>query len=146
MKRKLTSLFSVLLLVLALCSCNDQVRQAARAADTIAKSVDQMIDLKRQLAQQQKITSNEELALTNALLKANTADRAFVDGLKKINGAPTAADKSKLAPLFSAFSAAINDIDSGVLGVQSADAKSNLTTILNTIKASLAIISSFVGA
>ena len=146
MKHKLSALGSLLVLVLALSSCDDAVGKSAKAADAIAKSIDQMIDMKRQLAQQQKITSNEELALTNALLKANTADKAFVDGLKKINGTPTAADKSNLAPLFSAFSAAINDIDSGVLGVPSSDAKSNLTTILNTIKASLGIISSFVSS
>jgi len=144
MKHKLSAPGSVLILMLVLSSCDDQVRQAARAADTIAKSIDQMIDLKRQLAQQQKITTSEELALTNALLKANTADKAFVDGLKKINGTPTAADKSNLGPLFSAFSIAINDIDAGVLGVKSSDAKTNLTVILNSIKASLGIISSFV--
>src|SRR5947209_171215 len=125
---------SALILVLALCSCDDQVRQAARAADTIAKSIDQMIDLKRQLGQQQKITSSEELALTSALLKANTADGAFVDGLKKINATATATDKSDLGSLFEAFSAAINDIDVGVLEVKSSDARRNLTTILNTIK------------
>jgi hypothetical protein len=146
MKYKPSALGSLLVLVLALSSCDDPIGKSAKAADAIAKSIDQMIDMKRALAQQQKITSTEELALTNALLKANTADKAFVDGLKKINGAPTAADKSNLATLFSAFSAAINDIDSGVLGVTSPDAKSNLTSILSTIKASLGIISSFVSS
>jgi hypothetical protein len=146
MKHSMIASGSVLVLALALCSCDDQVRQSARAADTIAKSIEQMIDLKRQLGQQQKITPSEELALTSALLKANTADKAFVDGLKKINGTATVTDKSNLGPLLSAFSAAINDIDAGVLEVTSSDAKSNLTTILNTIKASLGIISSFVSS
>ena len=141
-----------LVLVLALSSLSfkcgggqntdDPVRKAAKAADTIAGSITEMIKLKRQLAQQKTITPDEELALTNALLKANTADKAFLAATKQVKGAPTAADKSNLATLFSAVSAAVNEIDADVLGVKNPDAKTKLTTILNSIKASLAVISS----
>src|SRR5262245_36031555 len=81
---------------------DDQVRKAAKAADTIAGSIGEMIKLKRQLAQQKTITPEEELALTNALLKANTADKAFLAATKQLKGTPTAAEKSNLATLFSA--------------------------------------------
>jgi len=150
MRHKVTIVGLVLVLALSSLSfkcdgnSSDPVRKSARAADTIAGSITEMIKVKRQLAQQQKIAPDEELALTNALLKANTADKAFVDAIKKIKGTPAPSDKSNLATLFSAVSAAVNDIDAGVLGVKNPDSKSKLTTILNTIKASLGIISSFV--
>ena len=142
-----------LVLVLALASMSfkcgsgqpgtdDPVRKAAKAADTIAGSINEMIKLKRQLAQQKTITPEEELALTNALLKANTADKAFLAAVKQVKGTPTAADKSNLATLFSAVSAAVNEVDADVLGVKNPDSKSKLTTILNTIKASLSVIAS----
>jgi hypothetical protein len=121
---------------------DDPVRKAAKAADTIAGSITEMIKLKRQLAQQKTITPDEELALTNALLKANTADKAFLAATKQLKGTPTAADKSNLATLFSTVSAAVNEIDADVLGVKNPDSRTKLTTILNTIKASLAVISS----
>ena len=121
---------------------DDPVRKAAKAADTIAGSIGEMIKVKRQLAQQKTITPEEELALTNALLKANTADKAFLAATKQVKGTPTAADKSNLATLFSAVSAAVNEIDADVLGVKNPDAKTKLTTILNSIKASLSVISS----
>ena len=120
---------------------DDPVRKAAKAADTIAGSINEMIKVKRQLAQQKTIAPGEELALTNALLKANTADKAFLAATKQLNGTPTAADKSNLGTLFAAVSASVNELDAGVLGVKNPDAKTKLTTILNTIKASLAVIS-----
>ena len=123
-------------------SQDDPVRKAAKAADTIAGSITEMIKVKRQLAQQKTITADEELALTNALLKANTADKAFLAATKQLKGAPTADQKSNLATLFSAVSAAVNEVDADVLGVKNPDAKTKLTTILNSIKASLAVISS----
>ena len=121
---------------------DDPVRKAAKAADAIAGSITEMIKVKRQLAQQKTITSEEELALTNALLKANTADKAFLAATKQLKGTPTGDQKSNLKTLFSAVSAAVNEVDAGVLGVKNPEAKTKLTTILNTIKASLAVISS----
>src|SRR5262245_32694640 len=123
---------------------DDPVRKAARAADAIAGSINEMIKVKRQLAQQKTITADEELALTNALLKANTADKSFLAAVKQVKGTPTEAQKSNLATVFSAVSASVNEIDAGVLGVKNADAKAKLTTILNTIKTSLGVISSLV--
>ena len=125
-------------------STDDAVRKAARAADTIAGSISEMIKVKRQLAEQKTITPEEELALTNALLKANTADKAFLAATKQVKGTPTQTEKSNLATLFSAISSAVNEIDTDVLGVKNPDAKTKLTTILNSIKASLGVISSLV--
>src|SRR4051812_41365256 len=85
----------------------DPVRRAAKAADTIAGSINEMIKIKRQLAQEGKIKPAEELILTNALLKANTGDKAFLAAIKQVKGTPTQADKTNLATLFSAVSSAV---------------------------------------
>lgn len=122
----------------------DPVRKAAKAADTIAGSINEMIKIKRQLAQEGKIKPAEELVLTNALLKANTGDKAFLAAIKQVKGTPSAADKTNLATLFSAVSSAVNEVDAGVIGVSDPDAKNKLNVILNTVKASLTIIASLV--
>ena len=122
----------------------DPIRRAAKAADTIASSITELIKIKRQLAQEGKIKPPEELALTNALLKANTADKAFLAAIKQLKSNPSQSDKANLATLFSTVSAAVNEVDAGVLGVSDTDAKNKLNVILNTVKASLAIISSVV--
>jgi hypothetical protein len=144
MRNKLPRVSLILVLIVALSSCSDEaVKNAAQTAGGIAESIKQMIDVKRQLGQQNKITKEEELALTNALLQANTADKAFVAGLKKIAGPPTAQDKSNLRPLLDAFAAAIANIDARVVGVKNADAQKNLATIMATIKASIGILQTF---
>jgi hypothetical protein len=147
MKRKLAWLSLIMVLTLVLSSCTDpEVKKQAETAGAIAESIKQMIDIKRQLGQQNKITKEEELGLTNALLMANGADKAYVAGLKKIAGTATAQDKSNLKPLLDAFSAAITTIDAGVVGVKNADAQKNLATIMATIKASVAILQTFVNS
>lgn len=117
-------------------------RGAAKAADDIAISINTMIRIKRSLAQQGTITPAEELALTNALLKLNTADKALVAKIKTLKSEAQAnADKPTLCALFSTVTSALSELNnSGVLPVSNANAKSQLTTIINALNASVAII------
>ena len=117
-------------------------RPAAKAADDIAISINTMIKTKRALAQQGAITPAEELALTNALLKLNTADKALVNQIKTVKNATDAsAQKPNLCSLFATVTSALSDLsNSGVLPISNASAKTQLTTIINALNASVAII------
>ena len=123
----------------------EPARNAARASDAIAKSIGEMIKVKRQLAQQGKITAAEELALTQTLLRVNTADKALVNRLKSLNSAPDAATKADLVRMFGEVTTALNELNTtGLLGVRDEDARNRLTTIFNTITASVQIIRTFI--
>ena len=123
----------------------EPVRNAARASDTIAKSIGEMITVKRQLAQQGKLTPAEELALTQALLRVNTADKVLVKRLKSLNAAPDATTKAELVKLFGEVTTALNDLNSNaLLGVKGEEARNKLTVIFNTISASAGIIQAFI--
>jgi hypothetical protein len=149
--RKLTTVGLVLALSLASLSfkCGgtgptgqpEPLRNAARAADSIAGSIKEMITLKRELAQQKKISDAEDLKLTQMLLRLNTADKVLVNRLKSMNSAPDATGKAQLLAMFNELSAALDDANTnGVLGLQNTDARNRLSVIINTIRASLQII------
>ncbi|HJQ31513.1 MAG TPA: hypothetical protein VJ866_05025 [Pyrinomonadaceae bacterium] len=126
---------------------NDPVRTAARAADAIAKSVGEMNNVKRELARQGKISSAEELKLTQQLLRLNTADKAVVNRLNAMHSAPSTADRSQFMSLFSELTSALDDLDrTGVVSLGDADARARLATIITTIRSSVAIIQSFIDA
>lgn len=117
-------------------------RPAAKAADDIAAGISTAIKIKRRLAQEGTITPAEELALTNSLLRLNTADKALVNQIKTIKSATDAnAQKPNLCSLFSTVTSALSDLNTtGVLPLTNGGAKSQLTTILNALNASAAII------
>jgi hypothetical protein len=122
----------------------EPLRNAARAADAIAKSIGEMTTVKRDMASQKKITPAEELKLTQALLRLNTADKTLVTRLKSLNSAPDATTQSQLFSMFNEVTAALDDLNNnGVLGVQNPDSRARLTTIINSIKASVQIIQAF---
>ncbi|HWW75599.1 MAG TPA: hypothetical protein VNZ44_09390 [Pyrinomonadaceae bacterium] len=126
---------------------SNPVRTASRAADAIAKSIGEMNKVKRELARQGKISSAEELKLTQQLLKLNTADKAVVNRLKAMNAAPTSAERPQLMSLFNELTTALDDLDrTGVVSLGDADARARLATIITTIRSSVAIIQTFVGA
>jgi hypothetical protein len=140
-RRRITA--ASLILVLALLSLSfkcggsqptDQVRQAAKAADDIAAALKGMTQAKRDLLSSGIITKDESNKLTQLLLKVEEADRAFKDHVKQVKQFD-ATNKSDLAKLCAIVTSAIDDLNSsGVLGVQNADAKSKLSTFINTIK------------
>jgi hypothetical protein len=117
-------------------------RPAAKAADDIAIGISTAIKIKRKLAQEGTITPAEELALTNSLLRLNTADKALVNQIQTIKSATDAdAQKPNLCALFSTVTSALSDLNTtGVLPLANGGAKSQLTTILNALNASAAII------
>jgi hypothetical protein len=117
-------------------------RPAAKAADDIAISINTAIKIKRRLAQEGTITPAEELALTNGLLKLNTADKALVAKIKTVKSAgDVTANKPTLCSMFSTVTNALNDLNnSGVLPLTNSSAKTQLTTIITALNASAAII------
>jgi hypothetical protein len=127
------------------CADTDPRCAAARAADTVAKSIGELNNVKRELASQGKISSAEELKLTQQLLKLNTADKALVNRLKAMGSTPSADSQSQIASLFNEFTAALDDLNTnGILTLGSEDARNRLTVIITAIKASVPIIQTFV--
>ena len=108
--RRITTVSLILALALASLSfkCNstgptgqpEPLRNAASAADAVGKSIGEMITLKRDLANQHKITSAEELKLTQALFRINTADKVLVKRLKSMNSMPDANGRAQLVSMF----------------------------------------------
>ena len=121
-------------------------RPAAKAADDLAGGINTMIKVKRELAQKGSITPAEERALTNSLLKVNTADKLFVKQVKAVKNATDAStSKPNVCTLFAAVTSALSDLNNtGVLPIADAGAKARLTTLLNALNASAAIIASTV--
>ena len=155
--RRITTVSLILALALASLSfkCNstgptgqpEPLRNAASAADAVGKSIGEMITLKRDLANQHKITSAEELKLTQALFRINTADKVLVKRLKSMNSMPDANGRAQLVSMFGEVTSALNDLNNnGVLGIQNPDARSHLSVIINSINASIQIIQTFVQA
>ena len=126
------------------CADNSPLCNSARAADAIAKSIGEATTVKRELAKQGKISSAEELKLTQQLLRLNTADKVFVRRLNALNAAPDAATRQQLTGLFNEVTAALDDLNTnGVLGIQDQGARDRLTAIITAIRASVQIIQPF---
>lgn len=148
-KAVLTGLLLLLVFTsLSFKGCNDSglsdpYRKAAKAADDIAASLNTMTKIKRDLGTSGKLSPDRERALTDLLLKANTADKAFVRQIKALKANPDPATKATLCTLFSTVSSALTDLNNnGILPIDNADSKSKLTTVFNTITAASGIIAS----
>ena len=123
-------------------SLSDPYRKAAKASDDIAAALNTMTKMKRDLGTSGKLSRDREVALTNLLQKANTADRALVNEIKKLKADPNPPTKASLCALFNTVSSALTDLNNnGILPVEDADAKSKLTTVFGTITAATAVIS-----
>jgi hypothetical protein len=155
--RRITAVGLVLLLSLASTAfkcggsepdgTTNPLRNAARAADAIAKSIGEMNNVKRELARQGTISSAEELKLTQQLLRLNTADKALVTRLKSMNSAPDTAGRAQLLSMFNELTAALDDLNSnGVLALSNEGARTRLSTIIATIRSSVQIIQAFADA
>lgn len=119
----------------------DQRRKYAKAADNIAGGINTMIKVKRDFAQNGRISADEERRLTELLLRANEATTAFNNRVRTVT-VIDASNSAELGNLFASVTSAIAELNSsGVLGVQNADAKSKLSSIIATINAAMAIIS-----
>ncbi len=119
----------------------DPIRKAAKASDDIAAALNTMTKVKRELGTSGKLSRDREAALTTLLQKANTADRAFLNEIKKLKADPNPATKANLCSLFNTASSALTELNTnGILTIEDADAKSKLTTVFSTITAALPII------
>ena len=120
---------------------SDPYRKAAKASDDISASLTTMIKIKRDLGTSGKLSHDREVALTNLLQKANDADRAFNNEIKKLKADPNPATKATLCTLFNTVSSALTDLNnSGILPIEDAGAKSKLVTVFSTITAASTII------
>ena len=118
----------------------DAKRKYAKAADDIAAAISAMIDAKRKLAQQGRISADEERKLTQLLTVANEADITFNNRLKATTTLD-ASNRADLVNLLSQVTSAINDLNSsGVLKIGNADAQKRLTQFISTINAALNIL------
>jgi hypothetical protein len=122
-------------------------RKAVLAADDIATGISKMIDLKRKLATDKKISAAEESTITDLLLKANTADKVFVTQIKALRAAgtlPDAGAKANLATLFAEVTSALNELNSkGLLPLGNEGAKGQLAKVLAAATAAAQIIEAF---
>lgn len=147
--------FVALLLLLALTGlsfkCNsgggggggvpDPYRNAAKAADDIAAGLNTMAKIKRDLGTSGKLSPDRERALTDLLLKAVAADRAFIAQIKRLKAAPTPNDKVTLCSLFKTLSSALDDLNNtGLVPIDNPDSKSKLSTVFTTITKASEII------
>jgi hypothetical protein len=129
------------------CADTDSRCNAARAADTVAKSIGELNNVKRELARQGKISPAEELKLTQQLLRLNTADKALVNRLKAMGGNANSAGDSQVKSLFNELTAALEDLNTaGVVNLGDADARGRLGAVITTIRSSVTIIQSFINA
>jgi hypothetical protein len=120
---------------------SDPYRKAAKAADDIAAALNTMTRIEVELGKSGKISKDRDIALTTLLQKANTADRALVNEIKKLKADPNPATKATLCTLFNTVNSALADLNnSGILPVEDADSKSKLANVFSTITAALAII------
>ena len=126
---------------------DSRFRKAALASDDIATGISKMIDLKRKLATDGKMSAAEESAITDLLLKVNTADKAFVTQIKAMRAAGTLPDangKANLAALFAQVTSALNELNSkGLLLLGNAGAKNQLAKVLAAATAAAQIIEAF---
>ena len=120
---------------------SDPYRKAAKASDDIATALNTMTKLKRDLGTSGKLSHDREVALTTLLQKANDADRAFLNEIKKLKADPNPAQKATLCTLFNTASSALTDLNtSGIMPVEDADAKSKLATVFSTITTATGLI------
>ena len=119
---------------------SDPKRKYAKAADDIAGAISAMIDAKRNLAQQNRISADEERNLTQLLTAANDADAALVNRLKSTTTID-AASRADLTNLLSQVTSAISNLNnSGVLRLGNADARQRLSRFITAANAALAIL------
>lgn len=131
----------VLFLISVQLACkDDQIRKAARASDDMATAISLTIDLKRSLAASGVLKPEEEIPLTLALQKVNTAAKAFHTQVAATSKFDPAA-KNKLLTLFEGIATSVNELNQqGVLGIKDPEARTKISTVLVGVSSALASI------
>jgi hypothetical protein len=117
----------------------DPVRKYAKALDDMAGAINAMIKAKRELAQNGRLSRDEELKLTNQLLTANNAVSAALTTVRSLTTVD-ASNKPQLLQLFTAITTAMNDLGTSIPTFGNPDAKNRLQKIFAGISAALTII------
>lgn len=139
-KRITAALILSLCVLSAKCGNDNQIREAAKASDRMATVISSAIDLKRQLAEIQAITPQEEKALTLGLLEANTRVKQFNEFARK-QTEDTPQTRLNLAEAFNGVTLAINKLSNeAIFPVKNPESKKKLLAILNSLNTSIAII------
>lgn len=139
-KRIAVVLILSLCVLSAKCGSDNQIREGAKASDRMAIVIGTAIDLKRQLAEIQAITPQEEKALTIGLLEANTKVKQFNEFARK-QTEDTPQTRLNLAEAFNGVTLAINKLSNeAIFPVKNPESKKKLLAILNSLNASIAII------
>lgn len=140
------SRYIALILILSLaslapkCGSDNRIREAAKASDRMATLIGSAIDLKRSLGETGQITREEELALTNHLLTANTKVKEFNNFARTLTE-DTEQARLDLASAFNQVTNAVNALSNqAIFPVKNEEAKKRLLAILNSINTSIQII------
>lgn len=141
LRRRQLALMLLLALSVSTASCDkNRIREAAKASDRMATLIGSMIDAKRQLGTAGVISREEELALTNHLLTANTKVKQFNDFARTLKE-DTEATRLSLASAFNEVTIAIGNLSGeAIFPIKNGEAKKRLLAILNSINSSIIII------
>lgn len=122
------------------CESNDHIREAAKASDRISVLIGSLITIKRDLAQTGQITPQEELAITNRLLEANTRVKQFNEFARK-QTEDTPQTRLDLATAFNGVTTAINKLSNeGIFPIKNPEAKKKFLAIINSINVAISLI------
>ncbi len=146
--RRITAVGLILILSLASmsfkcggCADNDPRCDYAKAADNIASGLNALIKAKRSLAQEGRISADEERKLTLLLNAANEAAIVFNNKVKTTTTI-NADNATELGNLLANVTAAVNELNSGggIPGVSNQESRQKLARILGTITSAIAIL------
>ncbi|MET0623030.1 MAG: hypothetical protein ABW250_08645 [Pyrinomonadaceae bacterium] len=123
------------------CADTDPRCNYAKAADNIAGGLNALIKAKRSLAQEGRISADEERRLTTLL---NTANEAAIVFNNKVRTTTTidASNATELGNLLANVTSAVNELNagSGIPGISNNESRQKLARILATVTAAIAIL------
>jgi|GEM_PF-4246026 len=120
----------------------DSMRKYAMAADELANTIYQMVIIKRRLGLAGQIRPDEERAMTDKLLAANHAAKAFALRTHSLTGPPDPQTRQELSGLFADVVAQLNSINSsGIFNLKDVNARVELTSNLKAAYDQLAMVS-----
>ena len=150
--RRITAVGLVLVLSLAStafkcgggCADTDPRCNYAKAADNIASGLNALIKAKRSLAQEGRISADEERKLTTMLNTANEAAILFNNRVKATTTVD-AGTATELGNLLANVTTAVNELNasSGIPGISNSESRQKLAKILATVTAAITLLNQF---
>lgn len=122
-------------------SCGTKLHRSAIAADSIANSLKTAADLNGQLYATGQISLAERQQIATGIVQATLANDVLIAQLTQAEANGGQVNSASLVAAFSAFTTQLDGLETnGVLHLKSAKAQAWFATILNSIKASVAIL------